>query len=394
MLSALGIGISICMMITLSGFASGTLFEISDRWEAVDADLIVYPREWGDNLTTMSGVGLSDKYVQIIQAKHGDIVKHAVPVFLSPVKFAGQDQVVVGVDSSQWATLTGGRKITEGRLFDPQGEASKWIEQQLLAPASEPSDVQNEEVQQELDKAEMARRGALEIVIDTRLAQKGKYTVGQKIQAAGHEWTVAGIVPAGAMGRVFLPRRTAQYLLGLHGISKSTLIFVKLKPGVDAESAALSIRRAGPALEVIPIKQYRQMLQAKYGVMFRYIDAVNVIAMIIAFLFIMVTLYMMVLQRTREIAILKSCGASDWLILRMVMEESLILTMAGTVFGIALSFFAAEMVAIFLPLYTVTITPTWLAIAVGTALVGAIFSAIYPAWRASRVDMVEAQTLE
>src|SRR5512133_710720 len=93
-LSALGIGIGICMLVTLSGLARGTLSEIGDRWEAVDADLIVYPKEWGENLVTIYGIGLSDRYADIIMAKRGDVVQRVVPIFLAQMKLGGQDQAV------------------------------------------------------------------------------------------------------------------------------------------------------------------------------------------------------------------------------------------------------------------------------------------------------------
>ena len=116
--------------------------------------------------------------------------------------------------------------------------------------------------------------------------------------------------------------------------------------------------------------------------------------MIISFLFIMITLYMMVLQRAREIAILKSFGASGVFILRQVLCESLILTFSGTAAGIGMSYLAGWAIQKFAPLYTVTITWPWIAIACGTALAGATVSALYPAWRAMKVDMVEALSLE
>jgi putative ABC transport system permease protein len=102
----------------------------------------------------------------------------------------------------------------------------------------------------------------------------------------------------------------------------------------------------------------------------------------------------MVLQRTREIAILKSCGASGWFLLRQVLAESAILTAAGTLVGVALSFLAEWLIETARPLLTVTITASWIAVAVGAAAVGAVVSGLYPAWRAIRVDVVEALTLE
>ncbi len=397
-LSALGIGIGICMLVTLSGLARGTLSEIGDRWEAVDADLIVYPKEWGENLVTIYGIGLSDRYVDIIRDKRGDVVQRVVPVFLAQMKLGGQEQTIAGVDGEQWATLTGGRAIREGQMYDQCGVFTRWMVEARKQGSNEgegstqPAEVADE---QAALVREMADRGGMDIVIDSRLAAKGRYEVGQMVTSAGREWRISGIVPAGAMARVYMPRRTAQYLFGFGGINKSTLLFVKLKAGADLDSSAIAIANLDPHhLEVIPVRQYRGLLEKKFGVMFRYIDAVNGIAMVISFLFIMVTLYMMVLQRTREIAILKSCGADRWFILRQVVDESMILTGAGTAAGIGLSFLAAWAVEKFAPLYTVTITWQWIAVAVAVAVAGSLVSALYPAWRAMRVDMVEALTLE
>ena len=128
--------------------------------------------------------------------------------------------------------------------------------------------------------------------------------------------------------------------------------------------------------------------------MFTYVDMVNAIVLLIAFLFVMVTLYMMVLQRTREIAILKSSGASGWFILRQVMGESAILTGSGAAAGVGMSFLAAMLIERVRPLLTVEITLKWIVVAAGAALVGAIVAAIFPAWRAMRVDMIEALSLE
>ena len=385
-LSALGIAIGICMLVTLSGLSRGSLDEVADRWESVDADLIVYPRGWGDNITTISGIGVSDRIAAKLLADYGDIVQRVVPVFLWQVKLGGQDQLAVGVDSDQWPTLTGGRSLRQGRLFDPQRRFAAWIETLLLTDGS---DKVIEVTEQDL--AAPAHNG-LELVIDSRLAAAGHYALGQSVRAANHDWTIVGIVPAGAMSRVFLPRRTAQFLFGSGDITRSTLQFVKLRGGVDADSAARRLRGVGQ--EVVQLRQYRAMLQRKFGVMYRYVDAVNGIAMVIAFLFITTTLYTMVLQRTREIAILKSFGAGKGFILRQVLAESALLTALGFGIGIALSFAAARAIEAFAPLYTVTIQPIWLGKALLIAAAGATVSALYPAWRAMRVDMVETLTLE
>ncbi|HUS92004.1 MAG TPA: ABC transporter permease [Phycisphaerae bacterium] len=390
-LSAVGIGIGICMLITLSGLARGSLFEVAERLESVDADLIVSPRGWGENTADKSGSALPDKYAQVMLQRHGDLVAKAVCVFVWPMKLAGQDHRAAGVDAADWPMLTGHPHPTPpGRLYDPEGRFARWLEGQLLAPA----DANDDEVF-DIPAAELARPGrdGLELVIDSRLAGAGGFRVGQKVRSAGHDWTIVGIVPAGGMTRVFLPRRTAQYLFGCGDITKSTMIFVKLRPGVDLGPAVRKLRATVPH-DIVPLTRYRGMLLEKFGILFTYVDMVNSIALGIAFLFIMITLYTMVLQRTREIAILKSCGASDAFILRQVLAESALLTGAGTAVGIALSFAAAAAIEAVRPLLTVSITWKWIAVAVAAAAAGAIVSGLYPAWRAVRVDVVEALTLE
>jgi putative ABC transport system permease protein len=170
------------------------------------------------------------------------------------------------------------------------------------------------------------------------------------------------------------------------------MAMVKLQKGADGQKAAGAFKDA--KMDAMPVSYYKDMLQHTFGVMFTYVDMVNAIVLLIAFLFVMVTLYMMVLQRTREIAILKSAGASGWFILRQIMGESAILTASGTVMGIGLSFGAAMLIEKVRPLLTVDITLKWILVACVAAMAGAIVAAIYPAWRATRVDMIEALSLE
>ena len=390
-LSALGIGIGICMLITLAGLSRGSLYEIADRWESVDADLMLFPRGWGEDASIRSGAGVSDKLAALVQSRHGDIVQYAVPVFTWSIKLAGQDHMAAGVDPRQWHVLTGGRALQEGRLFDPDNRFAAWIEKKLLTGGSKDD---SDEAPIEVSPQELAHpeHNALEMVIDSRLAKVGKFKVGQEIQAVNHTWKIVGIVPAGAMTRIFLPRRTAQFLFA-GDIQKSTMIFIKLRSGVDVGPACEKLA-AATGQDVFPLDRYRKMLTSRFGILFGYVDAVNAVALVISFLFIMVTLYTMVLQRTRDIAILKSCGASDAFILRQVLAESLLLTGAGTAMGIGLSVLAGCLIGVLKPLLTVTITGKWIAIAVAAALVGALVAGLYPAWRASRVDMAETLTLE
>ncbi len=401
-LSALGIAIGICLLVTLLGLSRGSLYEIADRWESVDAELFAYPEIWEQNITALSGVGLPDRYAEKILERHGDIVRRIVPVFLWSVRLGGQDQLAAGVDPQDFAALVGDGGLVEGRLFDPEGRFGAWISEKLLAaPADSDADEDGEkdggdDGQRIITIGEgdlsHADHNGMEIVIDERLAKAGAFKLGQTVKMANHSFRIVGIAAAGGLSRVYLPRRAAQFLFGGGDITKSTLLFIKLRDGVHASAAARKLHLLG--LEIVQTAQFRHMLERQFGIMFVYVDAVNAIVLVIAFLFIMITLYTMVLQRTRDIAILKSSGASDAFIVRCVLAESALLTAAGTVAGIAMSFAAGRLIEAVRPLLTVRITWEFILTGVAAAALGAFLSAVYPAWRATRVDMVEALAWE
>ena len=384
----MGIGLGVCMLITLAGLSRGSLYEIADRMNRVDADVIIVPPGLSDKTPTLSGIAISEKVADILRKKYSNVIERCVPVCIGSLKLGGQDQRIMGIDPRDWDIVTDNAQLSEGRLFDPENHFAAWITDQLLKPSD---DDESDELPNLSDKLES--HGGLEIVIDSRLAAAGKYKVGQTVRTGNHDWKIVGIVPAGVPTRVFMPIRTAQYLFGFGDIKKCTMIFVKFKPGVDAAPTAAQISKQ-MKLDALPMAQYRTMLMNSFGIMFSYVDAVNAIALIIAFLIVTVTLYMMVLQQTREIAIMKSCGASGLFILRQVMGEAMLLTIVGIADGVGLSFLAAWAISHFKPLLTVIITPGWILTAIAAAIIGAFVSALYPAWRASKVDMMEALAYE
>ncbi len=386
LLSAAGVAIGVCMLLTLSGLSRGTLQEIADRWNAVDADLIVYPRHWGSNITTIEGGGLGLRDVEHtagVTVGGARAVERVVPVFLYRFSIAGHENNVAGVAPEQLLGLLGGRDIVAGRLYDPQGRFARWLRHRLRRGGEDPVDV---------SEAELAAHGGLEMVVDTRLARAADLEVGSRVLAAGHHFTVVGIVRAGALARAFVPRATAEFLCN-GPLDRFTLMFVKLREDVAHGAAAEAIRRH-KRLAAVAVGQYEAMLEERFGILYRYVDAVNGVTLVVAFLSILVALYTMVIQRTREIAILKSLGATRWFMLREVLAESLILSICGAGLGAAAAPLAGAVIQAAAPLLTVDVAWPWVAVAAGAALAGGCLGALYPAWCALRVDTVEALALE
>jgi len=118
------------------------------------------------------------------------------------------------------------------------------------------------------------------------------------------------------------------------------------------------------------------------------------IAVIIGFLVIFQSMYTAVLERTREIGILKSMGASKLAIVSVVLRETAILAVAGVIVGIAGTYGVRLLLAHLFPTLNFEIVGLWLANAAAIAFVGAICGALYPAWMAARKDPIDALAYE
>jgi len=118
------------------------------------------------------------------------------------------------------------------------------------------------------------------------------------------------------------------------------------------------------------------------------------LAVCIGLLVIFLTMYTTVIERTRDIGVLKSLGANSPFIVRAVLYESAALCLGGILAGVALSYAARAGFLKAFPTLSISITPEWILRAGAIAMVGAVLGASYPAWMASRRDAVEALTFD
>jgi putative ABC transport system permease protein len=105
-------------------------------------------------------------------------------------------------------------------------------------------------------------------------------------------------------------------------------------------------------------------------------------------------MYTAVLERTREIGILKALGASPGFIVGILMRETAFLSLIGAIFGILLTYVARAVIMSFPASLTQKIVPDWWPISTALALVGAMLGTLYPGLKAARQDAIEALTYE
>jgi len=162
----------------------------------------------------------------------------------------------------------------------------------------------------------------------------------------------------------------------------------------DPKSIPMVIKALQAKLELYQIYSMDEFLSLFTVDRVPYVETftkvVIVIATIIGFLVVFLSMYMAVLERTREIGILKAMGASPGYILRLLFSETIVLSLAGTAVGIIATYGSRALMAAVAPNMPQLIVPDWYPWVTIIALGGSLVGAIYPGLKAARQDAIEA----
>ncbi|MBU0617740.1 MAG: ABC transporter permease [Planctomycetes bacterium] len=395
-LSALAVGLGIMLLLVSKGLAGGSIAEVAERMQSVDAELVVLPAQ--DNIIFTNSAPFPRAVRRFIEKQadeSGPLAAAVIPVFFGQIHMGGQQQRLFGVDPAQMSLFLGNRRVLDGHVFERAYDFAR----QLEDPATQfPSDDTPEQV---LD-AFLAP--GLELVIDDRLRRVGRldeqagqhvpYRVGDEIRVMGREFCIVGVVETGVAGRVFAPLQTLREI-ALAGETKSSMFFVKLRPDVDPVAAADRLAATlGNAARVELKSEYGTLLRESFAQVNMYMNASSGLALVVCFLFILLTMYTVVIQHTREIGILKSLGVTRLDLMRLSVIEALIISLTGVVIGIGISFVAKWSLGIARPLLTVDLSTGLLILAILIGVVGGVLSALYPGYRAAQLDPAVALSHE
>jgi putative ABC transport system permease protein len=239
-------------------------------------------------------------------------------------------------------------------------------------------------------------QGPNDVLVDDFFARGGKgYRVGDSIPILNHTFRICGIVEHGKGGRKFLPIKTLGALLGAE--NNATLFYVKTD-NPDNEALVKQEVQAIPGLsayQVQTVQEVLSMLTPEHLPGFNIaLHIVISIAVVVGFLVIFQAMYTAVLERTREIGILKSLGASRIYIVNLVLRETAFLSLVGILLGIGAAFLIKAGMSARLPTQPFPISTGWIVATVLIALGGALVGAMYPALKAARKDPIEALAYE
>lgn len=351
LISIVAVAVEVTLILVIVGLSLGILNDSKQRQQGIGADVIVQP-PGSSFLAGISGAPVSVKVADVIRKlPHVQVVS---PVIWQ-LTTAGTVEVIYGIDLATYEQLSGPFRYLAGGPF----------------------------------------QGPDDVLVDDYFAQSKGVRVGQTIEILNHPFRVAGIVEQGKGARKFLPMKTLQDLIGASG--KASVFYVKLDNPANADAVVNEIH-AVPGMQQYSVRSMREYLSmftpGNLPGFQTFIEVVIGVAVVIGFIVIFQAMYAAVMERTREIGILKSLGASKFYIVNLVLRETGLLALVGTVLGIAISYAARNAIVNRFPTLRVAIQSDWVGYAILIALAGAMLGALYPAYKAAQKDPIDALAYE
>jgi putative ABC transport system permease protein len=341
------IAVPVTLILTLIGISTGFLEDSKKRQAGLGADILLKPP--GSSLMTFSGAPLPEKLVDLL-GKEPHVVL-ATGVINQPI---GGFDTVTGIDPATFAKMSGGFRFSAGR------------------PLSKPDD----------------------ILIDEYYAAQRHAKAGQQINVMNREWNVVGVVEPGKLAHLFVDIHVLQDLTG--NSAKVSQVYLKLDDPANTDAVIAGLKKKFDNYPVYSMKELASYYSVDQIPLLRnFINVILGIGVVIGFAVVSLSMYMAVLQRTREIGILKSLGATKGFVMGLILAEAFALGLGGTLVGIVLSFGTRWVMNVVAPSsLPQAIVMAWWPIAGAVAMGAALLGALYPGMMAVRQDPIEALAYE
>ncbi len=218
----------------------------------------------------------------------------------------------------------------------------------------------------------------------------------------GRKLRVAGVLARSGTSDdslFFVPLQTAQEMFDQRG--RLTAIAVRLRDPVLLRQAVARLQQVKGA-QVVSLTEMMGTFLNLLGAVRTLIWSIAVVALTVSGLSVFNTLLASVLERTRELAILRAVGGSRAQVLKLVTAEAFLLTSFGSTAGLALTLAGGRslerLVRAFVPLapsgHFLSLEPAVLAGCLTAGLLLGTMAGLYPAFRASRVAPAEALSIQ
>jgi putative ABC transport system permease protein len=349
-LCALVVGVQVMLILTLIGLSRGMMRDTAERQKGTGADIFMKP-DTGGTLSFSSGQ-VNEKFVAYVARQPH--VKEAVGVLSINVETI---TTLNGTDIPEFQKISTGFRFIAGGL------------------PKNPDD----------------------LIVDEYYAQQHKLKIGDTVPLLKHNWRVCGIIQGGMLGRLVVQLKRLQELTGNAEPPRISEILVKLdNPALTNQEVARLNELLKGNLRAISTEEMVSQLNINNIPQLRaFISVVTFLAVVVGFLVVFLSMYTAVVERTREIGILKALGAKPIKIIDILVREAILLALVGCLIGILFAFGAKALIMGLMPASLQVINvPDWWPRAAGIALTGALLGAIYPGLKAARQDAIEALSYE
>jgi putative ABC transport system permease protein len=351
LISVVAIALEVTMILLIVGLCLGMLQDGRARTAGIGADVLVMP-PGSSFISAFSGAPVSIKVGGVLaKLPH---VKSVAPV-ITQVSSAGSLEIIAGIDLPSYESMSTGFRYLAGGPFQ--------------AP--------------------------YDVLVDDLFAKSKHAKVGDTIEILNNKFRICGIVERGKGARKFVPLTTLQDLNVAK--DKASIFYLKLDDPSNADAVVDEIKHV-PGMEryvVNTMASYLAMMTTNnYPGLSTFLDIVVGISVVIGFIVIFQAMYTAVMERTREIGILKSMGASKLYIVNVVLRETGLLAIGGIVLGIVVSLTARVALAHKFPLVQVVVDGRWIVYATFISIAGALAGALYPAFKAAQKDPIDALAYE
>lgn len=347
LISALAVAIEIIMILSTTAILLGKIDGFKQRQNGIGMDMIVRPSTT-NNFIGMSTAGASIKVADVL-AK----IPHVVVAAPVNVQLTNSLDSIYGINFKSFNDLLPFTFIS-GTSF----------------------------------------QGPDDVIIDDFTATGKK--IGDTITILNHPFRICGIVEHGKGGRKFIPIETMDSITGAEG--KASMFYLRTEDPPKYQEGVRQAILATPGMSQYNIATAEEYLSSispsRLPYMATSIRVVVGIALVIGFLVIFQSMYTAVMERTREIGILKSLGASRVYIISIVLRETAVIAAVGIVLGVVASYLLSVLLQARFPTLDFVINLPWLWKAVVIAFVGALLGGLYPAYKAASKDPIEALSYE
>jgi putative ABC transport system permease protein len=347
LISVFAIAIEVIMILSISAILMGKLNGFKVRQNGIGMDVLVRPNT-ASNMIGMSPAGASIKVAGVL-----DKIPHVVVAAPVNVQITSALDTIYGIDFKSFNDLLPFTFIS-GTPF----------------------------------------QGPDDVILDDYAAAGKK--IGDTITILSHPFRICGIVAHGKGGRKFLPIETMGTLTGTEG--KATMFYLRTEDPPKFQQEVIKDILATDGMSTysaVTADDYLSSISPDRLPGFNIgLEVVIGIAVVIGFLVIFQSMYTAVMERTREIGILKSLGASRLYIVGVVLRETGVLAIAGIVLGIAASYILSGVLENRFPTLDFVIDLPYVWKAVVIAFVGSILGALYPAAKAAAKDPIDALSYE